>query len=148
MVHPYEQPAYFLYPVVNTSAEVGSGLVGMLPKPEHTYEFLDRVKQVFGLKIIRHTDIVKEKILKVAVCGGAGIFLLPDAIRAGADIFLTADIKYHDFFDADGELLLADMGHYESEQFTCDLLTDVLSAFASELPVIKSETTTNPVRVR
>jgi dinuclear metal center YbgI/SA1388 family protein len=146
-VHPYTQPAYFLYPVVNTSAEVGSGLIGMLPKPEDSQEFLQRVKHVFGLQVLKHTDILKDKVLKVALCGGAGVFLLPDAMKADADVFLTSDIKYHEFFDADGNILMADLGHYESEQFTSDLLAEVLSEFAPELPVMKARAVTNPVRI-
>ena len=98
-----------------------------------------------GLQVVRHTGILDKNIQKVAVCGGAGSFLLPDAIRAEADIFITADLKYHEFFDADGKIILADIGHYESEAFTKDLLKEILIKKFPNFAINFSETVTNPI---
>lgn len=144
-VHPYEEFDYKLILLENTNQEVGSGMVGTLAVPEETGQFLERVKKIFGCGVIKHTDITKNTISKVAVCGGAGFFLLPTAMAAGADIFITSDVKYHEFFDADGKIILADIGHYESEQFTKNLIADRLSEKV-KIPVSVSDTNTNPLR--
>lgn len=98
-----------------------------------------------NLSLIRHTDLVKETIQKVAVCGGAGSFLLSDAIRAQADVFITADYKYHEFFDADNRIIICDIGHYESEVYTKELIQRYLSKKFPNFATILSETITNPV---
>lgn len=143
--HPYEEVAYECYPVTNTHQEVGSGITGRLPKALPAKEFLQIVKEKFGLTILRHTALGMKNIEKVAVCGGAGSFLLGKATAAGADIFITSDMKYHEFFDAEGKIVVADIGHYESEQYTIDLLYDFLRKKFTNFAVQKTTVNTNPV---
>lgn len=142
--HPYEEVAYYLSRLENENQEVGSGMIGELDKPIEPFEFLNGLKKVMNSKIVRHTQPTKE-IKKVAVCGGAGSFLLPSAIARGADVFVSADFKYHEFFDADGKIMIADIGHYESEQFTKDLLVEVLKEKFTTFAIIFSKTVTNPL---
>ena len=143
--HPYEEVAYDIYALSNTRADVGSGLVGTLTQPVTEEAFLSRLKTEFGLKVIRHTAFIHKKIKKVAVCGGAGSFLLGAAKSSGADVYVTSDVKYHEFFDADGTILMADIGHFESEQFTIDLLAEILQQKFRNFAVLKTEIKTNPV---
>ncbi|TXH20872.1 MAG: Nif3-like dinuclear metal center hexameric protein [Chitinophagaceae bacterium] len=144
--HPYEEVAFDIIPLCNTNSYIGSGMVGFLDKPLKTTEFLLQMKKIFGLKIIKHTAITKDYIQKVAICGGAGIFLLKNAINSNSDIYISSDIKYHEFFDTDGKIILADIGHFESEQFTIELLTDYLAEKFLNFAVLKSEVITNPVQ--
>jgi putative NIF3 family GTP cyclohydrolase 1 type 2 len=109
-------------------------------------DFLKKLKSVFKAEGIRHTALLGKPINKVAVCGGAGSFLTRKALQMGADIFVTADVKYHEFFDAEGRMVLADIGHYESEQFTVELLHDLLVEKFPTFAVQKSGVITNPVR--
>lgn len=143
--HPYEEVAYDLFPIKNTFPLVGDGMVGDLPSPEKTTEFLKRVKETFGCGVIRHTKIIKEAISKVAVCGGSGSFLINEAIRTKADVFITADVKYHEFFNAENKLILADIGHYESEQFTKELFYDLLKKKFYNFAIQISKVNTNPI---
>ena len=143
--HPYEEVAYDIYPLNNTRNDIGSGLVGDFQEPVSEEDLLAQLKNEFGLSVIRHTALLDKKIKKVAVCGGAGSFLIPAAKAAGAGIYITSDIKYHEFFDADNTILLADIGHYESEQFTIDLLTEILQQKFPNFAVLKTEMKTNPV---
>jgi dinuclear metal center YbgI/SA1388 family protein len=143
--HPYEEVAYDLAPLANTWSGVGSGLVGELAVPMEEREFLDFVKAVFGVPVIRHTRLTGRPILRVAVCGGAGSFLISNALAAGANIYITSDVKYHEFFDANDQLVVADIGHFESEQFTIDLLFEVLREKFSNFAVLKSGIKTNPI---
>ncbi len=143
--HPYEAVAYDIYSVSNQLSEIGSGLTGTLPEPVSEENLLATLKKEFGLKVIRHTSLLHKEITKIAVCGGAGSFLLANAIAAGADIYVTSDVKYHEFFDADKSILLADIGHYESEQFTIDLLAEILQQKFPNFAVLKTEIKTNPV---
>jgi dinuclear metal center YbgI/SA1388 family protein len=143
--HPYEVPAYDLYTLQNEHADVGAGLVGHLPEPLAETEFLTWLKSAMHLPLIRHTNPTGRLVAQVAVCGGAGSFLLPDARRTGADAFVTADYKYHEFFDADGQLLICDIGHYESEVFTKDRVGRYLSEKFVSFAVILSKINTNPV---
>jgi dinuclear metal center YbgI/SA1388 family protein len=143
--HPYEEVAYDIIALNNYFQEVGSGLIGELAEPMETTAFLKFVKQQFGLQVIRHTPIVKKEVKKVALCGGAGSFLIKNALASGADVYITADVKYHEFFDAENKLMIADIGHWESEQFTIDLLHDVLRSKFTTFAVLKSEVKTNPV---
>jgi len=143
--HPYEVPAYDLYPLRNTNQEVGSGAVGELETPMSAPDFLAYLKEAMQLNVIRYTALLDKPIRRVAVCGGAGGFLLNDAVRAGADVFVTADYKYHEFFDADGRIVVADIGHYESEVFTKELIQQHLLKKITTFAVILSETITNPV---
>jgi len=143
--HPYEEVAYDLIPVTNLANQYGSGLIGVLPEPLPEHEFLSLLKASFSLKIIRHSPLTGKKIQKVAVCGGAGSFLTKFALRGNADAYVTADLKYHEFFDADNRLLLADIGHWESEQFTSELLFEHLIEKFPTFAVLKSGENTNPV---
>lgn len=143
--HPYEEVAYDLLTLSNDYQEIGSGLMGDLPLALEGQDFLELLKLAFGLNVVRHTALINKKIRKVALCGGAGIFLLGRAMASGADAFVTADVKYHEFFDADGQILLADIGHWESEQYTIDLLFDILLAKFPTFAVLKTKVRTNPV---
>lgn len=144
--HVYEEVAYYLNMLSNENQEVGSGAVGILPQEMAETDFLAYLKQNMKVSVIRHTSLLNKPIRKVAVCGGAGSFLLGDAIRAGADIFITADYKYHEFFDAENRIIIADIGHYESEQFTKELLKDYICKKFTNFAVHLSETPTNPVK--
>jgi len=144
-VHPYEEPAYDLVPLANSFEQVGTGLIGELPEPVEGEIFLSQLKKAFGLKVIRHTPLLGTKVSTIAVCGGSGSFLTGCAITAGADFYITADVKYHEFFDADGKIVIADIGHWESEQFTPELLVGILQANFPTFAVLKSEVITNPV---
>jgi dinuclear metal center YbgI/SA1388 family protein len=143
--HPYEEIAYDLYPITNPWQLAGSGMVGDLAVPLAQEEFLGLVKTMLKAPVIRYTPVPGKQIKKVAVCGGSGSFLLPDAIRSGADAFVTADFKYHQFFDGEGKILIADVGHFESEQFTIDLISDKLKEIITTFAVRKTEITTNPI---
>ena len=143
--HPYEEVAHQWIALQNTHQEVGSGMVGELPEPIETSEFMKRLKTNMKVSMVRHTKLINAQVKRIAVCGGSGSFLLNDAIAAGADVFVTADFKYHQFFDADNRIVIADIGHFESEQFTIELLGDWFKqkfpTFASHLTAIE----TNPV---
>ncbi|HEX5002425.1 MAG TPA: Nif3-like dinuclear metal center hexameric protein [Bacteroidia bacterium] len=144
--HSYEEIAWQSVHVTNPLQTVGSGMVGNLPEPIDYQAFLTLVKDRFNTGIIRYTEPTGKPIQKVAVCGGSGSFLLKDAIKAGADAFVTADFKYHQFFDADGRIFLADIGHFESEQFTMDLFYRILNKKFPKFAVRLTATPTNPVR--
>lgn len=145
-VHPYEEVAYDLVNITNEYQQVGSGLIGELPVLTAETELLQQLKEAFGLQAVRHTPLLGKPVLKVALCGGAGSFLTGAALAAGAQVFITADVKYHEFFDANDRLVIADIGHWESEQFTVDLLFDILLAKFPTFAVLKSEIATNPVQ--
>jgi dinuclear metal center YbgI/SA1388 family protein len=144
-VHPYEEVAYDIYPLTNGFQEVGSGMIGNLEADWDELEFLKFVKQKLGAKVIRHTELRSKKIRRVAVCGGSGSFLLQNALNAGADIFITADFKYHEFFDAEGKLIIADVGHFESEQFTQELLLELITEKFSNFALRLTTQNTNPI---
>lgn len=143
--HPYEEVAYDLVSLSNDYQDVGSGMIGELPEPMDEFFFLQMLKTAFGLKMIRHTPFLGKKIKKVALCGGSGSFLTGKAVAKGADVYVSADFKYHEFFDANDRILIADIGHWESEQYTTDLLIDVLQAKFPTFAVLKSEVKTNVV---
>jgi dinuclear metal center YbgI/SA1388 family protein len=144
-IHPYEEFDHKFISLENVNQEVGSGMIGTLSQPEKTEDFLRRIKSVFDCGVIKYTAPVKESVSSVAVCGGAGFFLLKNAISQGADIYITSDVKYHEFFDAENKIVLADIGHYESEQFTKDLIKDNLSVQFPGLKIIVGAVNTNPV---
>ena len=125
---------------------VGSGIIGELKTPVNTEVFLESLKTKMQTKCIRHTLIVKEKIQRIAVCGGSGSFLLKNARAEKADVFITADFKYHEFFDAENKIVIADIGHYESEQFTKDLIYDLLVKNFTKFAVRLSKVNTNPIK--
>ncbi len=143
--HPYEEVAYDIYPIANTLATVGAGMVGWLPEEMDATDFLHHVKEKMNTEVIRHTALLPKKIKKVAVCGGSGSFLLKDAIAAGADAFITSDFKYHEFFDAEDKLVICDIGHYESEQFTSNLLIGRMHERFPNFAIILTEQSTNPI---
>jgi dinuclear metal center YbgI/SA1388 family protein len=144
--HPYEEVAFDLYRLENIHQEVGAGMVGQLPQPLPAADFLAYLKTRMALSLVRHTELPATPIRKVAVCGGAGSFLTRDALRAGADVLVTADLKYHDFFAAEGKMLLADIGHYESEVYTKEIFYDTIVKKFTNFAVLKSIVNTNPVR--
>jgi dinuclear metal center YbgI/SA1388 family protein len=143
--HPYEEVAFYLTPLLNENQEVGSGMVGELKEAEEPINFLKRLKVSMDLTVVRHTKLIDKPVKKVAVCGGSGSFLLQDAIRAGAQVFITADFKYHEFFDAEDRIVIADIGHYESEAFTRELLVEVLTKKFRTFAINFSSTVTNPI---
>lgn len=144
--HIYEEVAYEWVPVANAHQQIGSGMVGMLPAPMTETGFLALLKERMKADVIRHTALSGKEINKVAICGGSGSFLLNDAIAAGADIFITADFKYHQFFDAEGRIVIADIGHYETEQFTPEIFEMVLKKKFPNFAVLSSNVLTNPVK--
>ena len=143
--HPYEEVAYDLVALDNQHTAIGSGLVGDLQVPLTETDFLLVLKNTFNLSIVRHTNFTGNMVKKVALCGGAGSFLIKAAVASEADFFITSDVKYHEFFDAEGKLVIADIGHYESEQYSIDLLFDILKEKYITFAVLKTEIKTNPV---
>ena len=123
----------------------GAGILCNLQKPMNVLDFLQHVKERMGAEVVKYTKCDVEVVGKVAICGGAGSFLIGDALRAGADAFITSDVKYHEFFDAQGKMLLCDIGHYESEKYTIDLFSNILSAKFPKFATIFAGTITNPI---
>ena len=144
--HPYEEVAHFINPLSNVNQEAGAGMVGELADATETKDFLAHLKTGMNLQVIRHTDLVKKEIKKVAICGGSGSFLLGKAIATRADIFITGDFKYHDFFEANGEIIIADIGHYESEVFTKELILGALTKNFTRFAFRLSKVGTNPIK--
>ncbi len=143
--HPYEEVAYEFYPTTNHDPDIGSGIIGELDKDMDPSSFLQHLKKSMQLEVIKHTPF-KRNISKVAICGGSGSFLLSSAKALNADAFITADVKYHQFFDAENTLMYCDIGHYESEKFTIDLLHDILTENFPTFAVLKTEGDTNPIK--
>ncbi|OJW83459.1 MAG: Nif3-like dinuclear metal center hexameric protein [Bacteroidetes bacterium 46-16] len=144
--HPYEEVAYELVNLLNVNQDIGAGMTGNLPEPMEEADFLVLLKGQMGADCIRHTELSGKKVQKVAICGGAGSFLLRDAIAAGADFFVTGDFKYHQFFDAEGKIVIADIGHYESEQFTKEIFEAILKKKFPNFATLLSNLSTNPVK--
>lgn len=143
--HPYEEISYAWIELSNFDRNRGFGAIGDLPVEHTEEEFIKKIKKVLNLKSFRHTQSRTGKIKKVAVCGGSGVKLLSDAIASDCDVFLTADISYHAFFDAKKRIFLADIGHWESEQYTIDLIADYIRSKMTNFAVIKTESITNPI---
>lgn len=143
--HPYEEVAYSVLNIANANQNVGSGMIGELSEGQNSLDFLHGLKNSLNADGIRYTNLNAKKIEKVAICGGSGSFLLQAAIRSGADAFVTGDFKYHEFFDAENKIIIADVGHYESEQYTKDLIADFLSEKFPKFAVHLSEVNTNPI---
>lgn len=144
--HPYEEVAYDCYPLLNQNQDEGAGMIGELDTPMDEKAFLKLLKERFQCRIIRHTNLLDKPIKKVAWCGGSGSFLLSAAKAQKADIYITGDFKYHEFFDAENQIIIADIGHFESEQYTIDLLSELLTKnFATFAPCL-TEINTNPVK--
>ncbi|MBW2962988.1 Nif3-like dinuclear metal center hexameric protein [Mesonia aestuariivivens] len=144
--HPYEEVAYEITTLENKNQQIGIGMLGELPESESEHEFLERIKKTFQLKVIRHSKLLNKKIKKVAVLGGSGAFAIPQAKALQADIYITADLKYHDFYQAENELVLADIGHYESEQYTKNLLHSYLTKKIRNFAIVLSQKSTNPIQ--
>jgi dinuclear metal center YbgI/SA1388 family protein len=144
--HPYEEVAYHTITLDNKYQYVGSGAIGYLEEEMEAKDFLAYLKEKLNLNVIRHTKLSDKKIQRVAVCGGAGGFLLNEAKRSGANIFITADYKYHEFFDAENDIVIADIGHYESEQFTQELLLEIIQKKFVNFAVLLTGIDTNPIK--
>lgn len=143
--HPYEEVAYDLYPLNNTWDQSGAGMYGYLAEAMEEKEFINSLKKVFRADCIKHSKFTGKKIHKVALCGGSGSFLLKEAIKINADIFISSDFKYHQFFEAEGKILIADIGHYESEQFTKELFYELLIKKFPNFALHLSKINTNPI---
>ena len=143
--HPYEEVAYEITTLENPYDHLGMGMVGELPEPMDPKQFLQRVRYRFHCGCIRHTDLPQTPFRRVAVLGGSGAFAIGAAKAAGADILVTADVKYHQFYQAEGKLVIADIGHYETEQFTKNLIAEYLSEKIPNFAISLSETKTNPI---
>ena len=144
--HPYEEVAYDIYSLDNKYQKVGMGMLGELKKEMKEEAFLQMLKEKFDVDCIRHTALLGKQIKKVAVSGGAGSFLLRKAISSGADIFVSGDFKYHQFFDAEERIIIADIGHFESEQFTRELFYELLTKNFPTFAVHLSDVNTNPIK--
>ena len=143
--HPYEEAAYDIYPLENKLSQAGLGMIGSLKERMPVDDFLALLKSTFKTGCIRYSVPIKDYIERVAVCGGSGFSLLRDAIASKADIFITADIKYHQFFEAEGKIMLADIGHYESEQFTVEIVQEVLNGKMPDFTTSISKFSSNPI---
>jgi len=143
--HPYEEVAYEITPLQNNLQNVGLGMIGNLQKSISEMDFLELVKKIFKTGGIRHSNLLGKPIKKVAVLGGSGAFGIPQAIKNKADIYITADLKYHDYYKAEGKILLADIGHFESERFTKNIIASYLTEKIRNFAVVLSEENTNPI---
>jgi dinuclear metal center YbgI/SA1388 family protein len=143
--HPYEEVAYDVYALLNEHPTAGSGMIGSLQNPLTKAEFLEHLKKTMKASVIRYTESASKTVRKVAICGGSGSFLLHQAKQQGADVFVTGDFKYHEFFDGEGSIMIADIGHYESEQFTIDLIGDYLRKKFTTFAIRLTEENTNPI---
>lgn len=143
--HPYEEVAYDIYPLANVNHRVGLGMVGELEKPMNEKKFLELLKEKFNAECLRHTDFLNRSIKRVAVCGGSGSSLIKKAMHTGADVFVTGDIKYHQFFEAENRIMLVDLGHYETEQVTKALFYELLNKKFPKFALRQTEVNTNPI---
>ncbi len=144
--HPYEEPAFDFYPVKNIWAQAGSGIIGQLKEPMTELEFLKLVKKTFEVGCVKHNKLSGKLIEKVALCGGAGAFLIPKAITQGADVFITGEIRYHEYFGHENNILLAEIGHYESEQYTKEILYSIIENAFPNFQIQISKINTNPIK--
>lgn len=145
--HPYEEVAYDIYPLNNVNDNTGAGLIGELETETDAISYLKKVKGILGSEVLKCSPLLEGKIQKVAICGGSGAFLISSAAKANADLFITGDVKYHDFFEHHGQMTIVDAGHYETEQFTKELLHSILKQKFPNFAVLISEINTNPVTV-
>lgn len=143
--HPYEEVAYEIYTLENVNQDIGMGMVGSLTTSLSELEFLNYLKKTMNASCVRHSALLGKPIQKIAVLGGSGAFAIGAAKASGADVFISSDIKYHEFFQAEGKILIADIGHYETEQFTKNLLVDYLTKKIPNFAVRLSESKTNPI---
>lgn len=143
--HPYEEVAYELISLVNHNQDLGAGMIGSFEQALPVAEALALISAQLKAPVIRHTTLVKDRIKTIALCGGSGSFLLNQAKAARADLFLTADYKYHQFFEAEDQIIIADIGHYESEQFTVEIFNEIINKKFPNFAVYLSQTKTNPI---
>ena len=143
--HPYEQVSYAWLEMSNSSQDIGFGVIGELETELSDKDFINKIKKVFGVKVIKHTNSKSNLVKRVALCGGSGSEFLADAIKLKSDAYITSDISYHRFFDAKKVIFLADIGHWESEQHTIQLITDYIRSKMTNFAVIKTESITNPI---
>ncbi|MFV0507510.1 MAG: Nif3-like dinuclear metal center hexameric protein [Bacteroidales bacterium] len=144
--HPYEEVAYDIYTMNNKNPHIGFGVIGVMDGDYSERDFMLKLKECFNCVAIKHTKLLHKSINKVALCGGAGSFLLPNAIAKGADIYVSGDFKYHDFFEADNNIIIADIGHYESEQYTKEILHEIVTRNFPNFAVHIADTVTNPAQ--
>lgn len=144
-VHPYEEPAYDIYPLKNSWDSVGLGVVGDLPAERDELDLLTEIKDIFAVGSVRHTSLLNKKVKRVALCGGSGASFANAAISAGAQVYITGEARYHDLFNYDGQILFAVIGHYESEQFTMDIFENIILKAYPAMKVKKTTINTNPV---
>lgn len=144
--HPYEEPAFDLYPLKNNMAQAGSGIVGELEVAETELELLKRIKKIFEVESLKHNKLTGRLIQKVALCGGSGAFLLPEAITANADVFITGEMKYHEYFGHESGILIAEIGHYESEQYTKEIFYSIIENQFPHVDIYISKVNTNPIK--
>ena len=145
-VHPYEEPAFDFYRLENSWEQAGSGVVGELPEEEEELAFLQRIKDLFHVGCVKYSALTGNPIREVAICGGSGAFLINDAIAYGADVFITGEAKYNDFYDVEDRILLAVIGHYESEVCTKDIFYSIISKKFPTFAVLFSNVNSNPVK--
>ena len=143
--HPYEEPAYDIYPLSNKWNNVGAGVVGTLPQETDEQEFLLNIKKIFNAGCVKHTALRGKKIKKVALCGGAGASFAHAALASGADIYITGEARYHELFDNTDKMIYAIIGHYESEQYTTEIFKDIISGAYPQLPIKTTKINTNPI---
>lgn len=143
--HMYEEVAYDIVSLENSNQEIGLGMIGELEENISEIDFLKKVQKIMNSKGIRHSKLLNKHVKKVAVLGGSGSFAIENAIQSGADMYITSDIKYHEFYKAENKLVIADIGHYESEQFTKNLLVDILTKKFPNFAIILSQRNTNPI---
>jgi hypothetical protein len=143
--HPYQEVAYDIIPLLNSSINTGAGMIGELESEMNETDLLQFISEKFNAQSIRYTRLLGKNVKNIAVCGGSGSFLLSSAIAKGADFFITADFKYHQFFDAEGKIVVADIGHFESEQFTTELFFSLLKEKFSTFAIHFSKINTNPI---
>ena len=143
--HPYQEVAYDIYKIENKVNTIGAGIIGELEVPQEEMTFLKQVKTITNAQGIKFTELLNKKVRRIAICGGSGAFLINTAKRAGADVYITGDVKYHEFFDADNSMLIADIGHFESEQFTNSLLFSIIKEKIPTFAIQISDINTNPV---
>lgn len=143
--HPYEEPAYDIIKLENPLKGTGSGAIGELMYPMDEVDFLERIKSVFHCGALKHSALTRKKVRKVAMCGGSGAFLIGEAMKAEADVYITAEIGYHDYYRAEGDILLVDAGHYETEQYTKDIFCDIITKKFPNFAIHYSKVGMNPV---
>jgi dinuclear metal center YbgI/SA1388 family protein len=144
--HPYEEVAYEVTTLENTNQHIGMGMIGELDEPQTEEAFMNFLKDKMNASVVRHSEFLEKPIKKVAVLGGSGAFAIRAAKRAKADVFVTSDIKYHQFYEAEKQMVIADIGHFETEQFTKTLLVDYLTKKIPNFAIRLSESITNPIK--